>query len=642
MRFKTSHTRFPAVIKKTVEGQVFRMKKLFFPISAKLILIIGLLVMISLSGMTILATIFFSQETKRSVKLNTLERAELSASKIETELNILEDRGKMMASILDGNLAPTGKTATSVDTLFYQEDSSLLGEILVRRIGNKFRIDNKSFEQGRLEKIGAIISIDQIMESLNDNISLAFAGGKSLRNVSPSFGVPAFALCVPFTQFDTDKSESIIVIFARMDRLSEALKTSEMYSGLITTTGGELLIHPDANLVLARTNMRSSPIVKDSMENALDNKQIQFVEKGVTYLGSYKKFYSGELTVFSLVSEKKAMEGVYRIQLQNFLITVVFLSITVLLIIFFSRSLTGPIRLLVQGTNQIGEGNYQVKIPVKTNDELGQLTEAFMGMSKGLAEREKIKTAFGKFVNKEIAERVMRDEIQLGGENKNATIFFSDIRSFTAISEKLTPHQVVEFLNDYMTRMVACVNQTHGVVDKFIGDAVMAVWGAPYSVGNDTENAVNGALMMRKALREFNKGRGSDDKPFIKIGCGINTGPVVAGQIGSNERMEYTVIGDAVNLASRIESLNKPFRTDILISEQAYELVKDIFVVEPMKKIHVKGKSEPQQIFAVIGRFDDPDRPSDLDSVRRLVGYATGPLEDVDPDKQEEKYEILE
>jgi adenylate cyclase len=190
--------------------------------------------------------------------------------------------------------------------------------------------------------------------------------------------------------------------------------------------------------------------------------------------------------------------------------------------------------------------------------------------------------------------------------------------------------------------MVQCVNETHGVVDKFIGDAIMAVWGAPISHGNDTENALNGALMMRKALMEFNKGRGGDKKPIIKIGCGINTGPVLAGQIGSSERMEYTVIGDAVNLASRIEALNKPFGTDILISTDTYNEIKDIFRVEPMQKIKVKGKSEPQQIYAVLGRLDDPSAPKTLEDLRKMLGIEMKgkPTEEAG-EEGEVKYEIL-
>ena len=163
------------------------------------------------------------------------------------------------------------------------------------------------------------------------------------------------------------------------------------------------------------------------------------------------------------------------------------------------------------------------------------------------------------------------------------------------------------------------------------------------SHGNDTENSINGALMMRKALIEFNKGRGGDRKPIIKIGCGINTGPVLAGQIGSNERMEYTVIGDTVNLASRIESLNKPFGTDVLISHDTYNQIKNIFRVEPMQKIKVKGKSEPQQIYAVLGRIDDPSSPRTLDEMRKMVGIEMkGKPDEHAGDEGEVKYEILD
>ena len=324
------------------------------------------------------------------------------------------------------------------------------------------------------------------------------------------------------------------------------------------------------------------------------------------------------------------------------IITAMILCLSLFVLFFFSKSLTSPISRLMQGAIAIGKGDFSVQIPPTTSDEIGRLSATFNEMTLGLAERDKIKSAFGKFVNKEVAERAMRGDIALGGESRSAAIFFSDIRSFTSISEKLSPHEVVEFLNDYMTRMVACVDKTSGVVDKFIGDAIMAIWGVPYSNGNDTENAINAALMMRAALAEFNKGRGGDRTPIIRIGSGINTGEVIAGQIGSMERMEYTCIGDAVNLASRIESLNKIFKTDILISEHSYGLVKNIFRVEPMKKIHVKGKAEPQQIYAVIGRLDDRRGFASIEELRSFLGLESVSLDSVDPDAQEEKYEIIE
>jgi adenylate cyclase len=336
---------------------------------------------------------------------------------------------------------------------------------------------------------------------------------------------------------------------------------------------GTLVADADQKLDLARPSLKNSPIVKASTTGVTETLQMQYAdEKGQRYLGTYKRFFNGRLAVISTIKTDTALAGVYLVQRRNLLITIIFLCGGILLLFFFSRSLTTPITRLVQGTNKVAAGDYTVKMPLLSRDEIGTLSKAFNHMSAGLAEREKIKTVFGKFVNRDVAERAISGDIQLGGESLTAAIFFSDIRSFTAISENLTPHEVVEFLNDYMTRMVACVNTTHGIVDKFIGDAIMAVWGVPASHGNDTENAVNGALAMRQALKEFNTKRGGPGKPIIRSGAGINTGDVIAGQIGSEERMEYTCIGDAVNLASRIESLNKPFKTDILISEYSYGL----------------------------------------------------------------------
>jgi len=207
-------------------------------------------------------------------------------------------------------------------------------------------------------------------------------------------------------------------------------------------------------------------------------------------------------------------------------------------------------------------------------------------------------------------------ELDLGGESKECAVCFSDIRGFTPMSEKLSAEKVVSFLNDYFKHMVRCVNETHGIVDKFIGDAIMSVWGALKSYGNDSENAVNACLMMRKVLIDFNKKR----KEKIQIGCGINTGRVIAGQIGSDEKLEYTVIGDAVNLASRIESLNKTFATDILITDNTYKHVRNTFSCIKMDDIKVKGKSKPVTVYAVLGHANDADCPSSLNELRRLVG----------------------
>jgi adenylate cyclase len=246
-------------------------------------------------------------------------------------------------------------------------------------------------------------------------------------------------------------------------------------------------------------------------------------------------------------------------------------------------------------------------------------------------------------------------------------VFFSDIRSFTAISEKLSPQEVLEFLNDYMERMVACVISTGGVIDKFIGDAVMAHWGAVESAGSparDALNAVRASLMMRASLANFNRGRGGEKRPLIRIGCGLNSGHLVAGQIGSDERLEYTVIGGTVSLADKTETFNKVFGTEILITENTWRLVRNCLVTEEMPPVTVNGKNV--RIFAVINMADPemaeellrdaakipkmnpeinrrclgPGGPQTLKELRALLKMETPDLKNLDLEDGEKKYRI--
>jgi adenylate cyclase len=193
--------------------------------------------------------------------------------------------------------------------------------------------------------------------------------------------------------------------------------------------------------------------------------------------------------------------------------------------------------------------------------------------------------------------------------------------------------------------MVDCVEKTEGVVDKFIGDAVMAHWGTAYSAGSpqqDAFNCVKAALMMREALNAMNNERKAGDPadPIIKIGCGINTGIVTAGQLGSDMRMEYTVIGDPVNLASRIEALTKPLGVDILISEDTWLLTKDKFITEEMPSVTVKGKEKPVRIFAVVNFAGADKGPQAIADVRKLLNLETPELSKVDVNADEKKYKI--
>jgi adenylate cyclase len=469
-----------------------------------------------------------------------------------------------------------------------------------------------------------------------------FKGQTAFFNLSPDFSYPIMGIGFPYVMKNQHEALSIMVLAITMERLSEALASNELYINYLINSDGRLIDHLDQKVTLAAPLLKGDPIVRDSLMSGVDLKQLTYRDNaGQKALGSYKRFFDGRLIMISSVPEDAALADVYRLQKAIILAAVMILCATMLLLFFFSKTITNPIARLMVGIKRVREGIYGEAIECAEGDEIGQMATAFSEMSTGLSQREKYKNALGKFVNRDIAERVLRDEIQLGGELRQVAILFSDIRSFTAISEGLSPHEVVEFLNDYMTRMVECVNARKGLVDKFIGDAIMAVFGVPQTTGNDAEHSVSTALAMRKALQEFNKGRGGPRKPIIRIGVGINIGEVIAGQIGSTERMEYTCIGDAVNLASRIESLNKPFHTDILISEGCYEQVKDKFRVVPMKQIMVKGKEKPQSVFAVLGRVGNLEAPQSLDELRAMLDLESVSLENVDPNASEEKYVVL-
>ncbi len=238
---------------------------------------------------------------------------------------------------------------------------------------------------------------------------------------------------------------------------------------------------------------------------------------------------------------------------------------------------------------------------LKTGDELEDLATGFNAMVDGLKERDKLRNTFGKYMTQSVMEHLLAGKVQLGGEELEVTILFSDLRGFTSISEKMDAKSLVGLLNEYFTEMVTVVMAEDGVVDKYIGDAIMAVFGAPVPKPNDPVNAVRAAVKMRRALAHLNerlKGRGL---PELNTGIGVHTGVVVAGNIGSEQRMEYTVIGDAVNLASRLESATKELGAPILISEETFRLVEKHVEARPVKQIQVKGRAQPVTTYEVLG-----------------------------------------
>jgi adenylate cyclase len=230
---------------------------------------------------------------------------------------------------------------------------------------------------------------------------------------------------------------------------------------------------------------------------------------------------------------------------------------------------------------------------------IGQFGYLYYQEKKSKAE---IMGAFGKYVSPLVIDQILQnpDELKLGGTKKRITVFFSDIRGFTSISEALTPEGLVNLLNEYLTVMTAIILDNHGLVDKYIGDAVMAFWGAPLPEEKQEVLACQTSLKMIKVLRALNAVWEKKGLPRLEIGIGIHTGDAVVGNMGSQDRFDYTAMGDNINLGSRLEGLNKPYGTGIIISKNTCEKISDQFSVRELDAVRVKGKHKPVVIFELV------------------------------------------
>ena len=251
---------------------------------------------------------------------------------------------------------------------------------------------------------------------------------------------------------------------------------------------------------------------------------------------------------------------------------------------------------------EVQDGRLDVRAQVRALDTFGVVASRFNRMVEGLRQREMLREAFGRYVTKQVADEVLAGRVALGGELRTATVLFSDIRGFTSMSESMTAPEVVAFLNRYLDEMVDCVFAHGGILDKFIGDAVMAVFGVPVSNGgaaDDAIAAVRCALEMESRLARMNAERAAQGEPPIDIGVGLHTGELVAGNIGSPKRMEYTVIGDTVNVSSRIEGMTKQAGRRVLMSEATARLVEGTFPVVEVGEVALRGRARPVALYTV-------------------------------------------
>jgi adenylate cyclase len=310
------------------------------------------------------------------------------------------------------------------------------------------------------------------------------------------------------------------------------------------------------------------------------------------------------LPLYALVqgSYDRALVPLRALQVRILLIGVIALAAALFVGMFLAGGIIQPVGTLVSAMRAVLEGNLRHHAQIDRGDEIGFLARSFNEMVDGLREREHIKNTFGRFVSRDVAAAVLDGRVPLGGERVEVSILFQDIRGFTALSEQLDAATLLRVLNQFFTEVVAAVEAEGGMVKQFTGDGVMALFGAPEQRADHPERAVRAALGIIRRLDGVNAALQAQGLPPLQIGVGVHTGEVVAGLIGPDERVEYGVVGEAVNLASRVESLTKDLAATLLVSREIAARLGPQFQLGRAVLLPVRGKTQPVEVVEVLAR----------------------------------------
>ena len=364
---------------------------------------------------------------------------------------------------------------------------------------------------------------------------------------------------------------------------------------------------------------RSEKIVRDALLREKDAVDVE-IGKAIDTLNKLTQ---------ETASQAKAEET--RATTLNWIVTAIATALGLLFATFVTRSLVDPVKRLLGGTRAVEAGDLEVEIEVKTRDELATLAHSFNHMVDGLREKEHIRETFGQYVDPRIVQRVLEKRLSADrGERQTMSVFFSDLEGFTRLCEGLTPDMAVRFLNRYFALMSAGVRERQGIVDKYIGDAVMAFWGPPFVEPADHARlACLAALDQMARLETFRAALPelfgvTHGLPVVNVRMGLASGDVTVGNIGSETSRGYTVIGDTVNLASRLEQANKFYGTRILVSDATRILAGDTLAFREIDSLRVAGKLEPVKVHELIGlagELNDTTRRAGQDYETGLARY---------------------
>ena len=395
-----------------------------------------------------------------------------------------------------------------------------------------------------------------------------------------------------------------------LDRLAgtlEDLRVSKHGRVFIATGQGTILVGRRGSGA-SRAEVIDAELASATLRRAAAEQQttFEFEQQGTRYLGRAVPMTVGDLT---WLVEVVVPERDYTQQIDAEARVALGLGILALVVaaaggVAVARWIASPLRELADVARRIRHGQLDVTIAPRSRDEIGVLARAMGDMVHALRDRDFVRETFGRYVSPELAERALRDRgaLRLGGEVREVAMLMSDLRGFTELSEQLGPAAMIDLLNRYLARMTPVIVQHAGTIDEFIGDAIFVLFGAPFSGPDDAERAVRCAWAMQQALAAFDEENQAQGLPRLAMGIGLHLGPVVAGNIGSPERLKYGVVGPAVNMVSRIQTLTAG--GDVLLSDDLLSRVSSFVTVTPGRVERVKGAREPVTVHCLLAVKD--------------------------------------
>lgn len=425
------------------------------------------------------------------------------------------------------------------------------------------------------------------------------------------FRLPREVILTPVRDPETEALLGTLVVGLPLSTYGESViydlhrpgKTGEIHTGLWQE--GQLFTRPESREVLDTDAVKETVLRAVSAAGAADGSEsARVVLGGEPHQMLLRRLNSSsalpeawQVTLYSLAGMTAEQRA-----LRNEILGTAALALGAALALSYglSRGLVHPVRELVEGTRRILQGKYDTRVRVARRDELGALSESFNEMASGLEQRERYRGILVQVTDADVARRLIESP-SLGGERREVSVLFCDIRGFTAVTDGMAPEEVIAMLNEHMSALTACVHRHHGVVDKFVGDLIMAVFGAPESNGDDAGNAARCALEMVETRRRLNA---VTEYPPLEIGIGVASGPAVAGCMGSTNRLNYTVLGERVNLAARLCSAAGP--GEVLIDPATAERLDRRAAGELLEEKRFKGFRRAVRPFRLKGLAPEP------------------------------------